>query len=81
MGRLSDRFGGEDLVRSFGDVADNIGKATDGLSGSAEALSKAAAELTKAGRSGNDPKLTLAIDKLNRLLEKPGNLTLNYKGT
>jgi hypothetical protein len=73
-----DKFGGEDLIRSFDD---NIGKATDGLSESAAALTKAAEELTKAGKAGTDPKLAQAIDKLNRLLEKPGNLTLNYKGT
>jgi hypothetical protein len=73
MGRLSEKFGGEEFVKSFGDVADNIGKATDGLSGSADALTKAAAELSKAAKAGgNDPKLTQAIENLNRILTKPG---------
>lgn len=68
----------------FGGVADNIGKATEGLSGSADALTKAAAELSKAAKAGgNDPKLTAAIENLNRILSKPGagNLTPNFGGT
>lgn len=84
MGRLSQKFSGEEFIKSFGDVADNIGKATDGLSGSADALTKAAAELSKAAKAGgNDPKLTAAIENLNRILSKPGagNLTPNFGGT
>lgn len=84
MGRLSEKFSGEEFIRSFGDVADNIGKATDGLSGSADALTKAAAELSKAAKAGgNDPKLTAAIENLNRLLTKPGmgGVNPNYGGT
>lgn len=81
MNRLGDKFGGEEFVRSFEGVADNIGKATDGLSGSADALTKAAAELSKAAKvGGNDPKLTAAIENLNRILQKPGGLTQNYGG-
>lgn len=81
MSRLSEKFGGEEFIQSFGEVADNLGKATDGLSGSAEALQKAAAELSKAAKvSGNDPKLTKAIETLNKILQKPGGLTQNYGG-
>jgi len=66
---LSDKFGGEDALKSFGDVADGIGKATEGLSGSADALTKAASELSKAAKAGgNDPRLTAAIENLNRIL-------------
>lgn len=82
MGRLSQKFSGEEFIKSFGDVADNIGKATDGLSGSADALTKAAAELSKAAKAGgNDPKLTAAIETLNRILQRPGagNVTPNFK--
>ena len=75
------QFGGEELIRSFEGVSEDIGKATDGLSGSADALTKAAAELTKAAKvSGNDPKLATAIENLNRILQKPGGLTQNYGG-
>lgn len=80
----SEKFSGEEFIESFGGVADNIGKATDGLSGSADALTKAAAELSKAAKAGgNDPKLTAAIENLNRILSKPGagNLTPNFGGT
>lgn len=82
MGRLSQKFGGEDFIKSFGGVADDIGKATTGLSGSAEALTKAAKELSSAAKSGGaDPKLTAAIETLNRILQKPGagTLTPNFK--
>lgn len=82
MGRLSQKFGGEEFIKSFGDVADNIGKATEGLSGSADALTKAAAELSKAAKAGGstDPRLALAIENLNKTLTKPGtgNVTPNY---
>lgn len=82
--RLSQKFSGKEFIESFGGVADNIGKATEGLSGSADALTKAAAELSKAAKAGgNDPKLTAAIENLNRILSKPGagNLTPNFGGT
>ncbi len=84
MSRLSEKFGGEEFIKSFGDVADNIGKATTGLSGSAEALTKAAAELSKAAKVGpGDPKLTAAIENLNRILNRPapGGVTPNFGGT
>lgn len=82
MGRLGEKFGGEEFIKSFGDVADNIGKATDGLSGSADALTKAAAELTKAAKAGGtDPRLAIAVENLNKTLTKPGagGVTPNYK--
>lgn len=80
IANTSEKFSGEEFISSFGDVADNIGKATDGLSGSADALTKAAAELSKAAKAGgNDPKLTAAIETLNRILQKPGGgLTPNF---
>ena len=82
MSRLSEKFGGEEFIQSFGEVADNLGKATDGLSGSAEALQKAAAELSKAAKAGGtDPRLAIAVENLNKTLSKPGagGVTPNYK--
>lgn len=78
--KLSDKFGGEDALKSFGNVADGIGKATEGLSGSADALTKAAAELSSAAKAGgSDPRLTSAIENLNRILPglKPGAAGVN----
>lgn len=78
MERLSKMFGGEEFIKSFEGVSQNIGKATEGLSGSADALTKAATELQKAAKAGgNDAKLTKAIETLNTILQRPaaGNVT------
>lgn len=67
--KLDKMYGGGEALASFGRVADGIGKATDDLSGSAEALTKAAKELSQAAKGGaNDPRLTNAIENLNRIL-------------
>lgn len=74
---LKGKYGGEEALKSFGKVADGIGKATDDLSGSAEALTKAAGALSEAAKSGgNNPKLTTAIENLNRILPTLGKGTI-----
>lgn len=84
MSDLSKKFGGEDALKSFGEVADGIGKATTDLSGSADALTKAAADLSAAAKAGgSDPRLATAVENLNRTLLKGQNtpgVTPNFGG-
>lgn len=68
--RLSKMFGGEEFIKSFGEVANGIGKATTELSGSAEALSQAASDLSAAAKAGGtDPQLAKAVENLNNTLK------------
>lgn len=77
--KLNRMFTGENAVKSFGEIADNIGKSTSNLSASAAELSKAATQLSAAAKSGNaDPRLSQAIEQLNRILsQKPGGGGVN----
>lgn len=81
---MRDKFGGEEALKSFANVADGIGQATTELSGSADALTRAAGELTKAAKTpSSDPRLAIAVENLNKLLPqlKQGGVNNNFGGT